>query len=48
MSRTITAAACWDLASGYVYDAYGWGATLGCLMLVGVLGLLALLKIQGR
>ena len=33
---------------GYVYDAYGWGATLGCLMLVGVLGLLALLKIQGR
>ena len=33
---------------GYVYDAYGWGATLSCLMLVGVLGLLALLKIQGR
>ena len=33
---------------GYVYDAYGWGATLGCLMLVGALGLLALLKIQGR
>lgn len=33
---------------GYVYDAYGWGATLACLMVVGVLGLLALLKIQGR
>lgn len=33
---------------GYVYDAYGWGATLGCLMLVGFFGLLALLKIQGR
>lgn len=33
---------------GYVYDAHGWGATLGCLMLVGALGLLALLKIQGR
>ena len=33
---------------GYVYDAYGWVATLCCLMVVGVLGLLALLKIQGR
>lgn len=33
---------------GYVYDAYGWGATLGCLILVGALGLLALMKIQGR